>query len=112
MSYFELKDYIRSMQSAGYDTTNLRVGMHEKLSFPLTALIMVIISLPFAFLMGKKGSLYGVGIALLIIIVYWAVFAISNALGLEGILPPFLSAWAPNIIFGLAGIWGIFNIRT
>ncbi len=112
MSYFELRDYINTLRTAGYDTTSLRVGMHEKLSFPLTSLIMVLVSIPFAFLIGKKGSLYGVGISLLIIIVYWALFAISNALGHEGILPPFLSAWAPNIIFGLAGLWGIFNTRT
>ncbi|MEW5807786.1 MAG: LptF/LptG family permease [Acidobacteriota bacterium] len=112
MSYFELRKYVQNMELAGYDTSSLRVGLHEKISFPLTSLIMVLISIPFAFLIGKKGSLYGVGISLLIIIVYWAVFAISSALGLEGILPPFLSAWAPNIIFGLAGIWGIINIRT
>ncbi len=112
MSFLELWKYIKSLKASGYDTTNLEVGLFEKTSFALTSLIMVFLALPFSFLLGKKGSLYGVGLSLLLVIVYWAIFAIFSAFGSEGILNPLLSAWAPNIIFGLGGIWGIFNIRT
>ncbi len=112
MSFIELKEYINSLKASGYDTTDLELGLYEKTSFALTSLIMVFLALPFSFLIGKKGSLYGIGLSLLLVIIYWAIFAIFNALGLEGVLHPLLSAWAPNIIFGLGGIWGIFNIRT
>jgi LPS export ABC transporter permease LptG len=112
MSFLELWKYIKSLKAGGYDTTNLEVGLFEKTSYALTSLVMVLLALPFSFLLGKKGSLYGVGLSLLLIIIYWAIFAIFNAFGVEGILNPLLSAWAPNIIFGLGGIWGLFNIRT
>lgn len=112
MSFLELKKYIKDLKASGYDTTGLEVGLYEKTSFSLIPLVMVFLALPFSFLIGKKGSLYGIGLSLLLIIIYWAIFAIFNAFGLEGVLPPLLSAWAPNIIFGLGGVWGIFNIRT
>lgn len=112
MSFLELWEYIKSLKASGYDTTTLEVGLFEKTSFALTSLVMVFLALPFSFLLGKKGSLYGIGLSLLLIIIYWAIFAIFNAFGLEGVLNPLLSAWAPNIIFGLGGIWGIFNIKT
>ena len=38
-------------------------------------LVMVLLGLPFAFKVGRRGSLYGVGVALLLVLVYWATFA-------------------------------------
>jgi lipopolysaccharide export LptBFGC system permease protein LptF len=44
--------------------------------------------------------------------VYWATAAIFNALGLETILPPFLAAWSPNVIFGALGAYFFLFIPT
>ena len=73
---------------------------------------MVLLGLPFAFKMGRKGSLYGIGIAFGLVIVYWAVFATFNALGIEGIVAPSLSAWAPNLLFGLSGSYMLLSVRS
>jgi lipopolysaccharide export LptBFGC system permease protein LptF len=107
-----LKAEILSLRQSGYDTTRLEVSYFGRFSRPLTPLVMVMLGLPFAFRIGRKGSLYGIGVAILLVILYWATFAIFNAMGLETILPPFLAAWAPNIFYGLLGATLMLYVRT
>ena len=71
-----------------------------------------LIGLPFAFKVGKRGSLYGIGVALILVLVYWAAYAMFNALGLEAILPATVAAWAPNVLFGLLGTYLMLYVRT
>ena len=49
---------------------------------------------PFCFRMGKRGSLYGIGIAIMLAAVFLLTFSATNALGGIGAMPPFLAAWA------------------
>lgn len=108
----ELQAEIDNLRQSGYDTTRLEVSYYAKFSQPMAPLIMVLLGLPFAFLVGRRGSLYGIGVAIGLVIVYWATFAVFNALGLETILPPFLAAWAPNILYGLLGTYLLLFVRT
>jgi LPS export ABC transporter permease LptG len=112
MSFFALWSHIRKMENSGYDTTRLSVSLYEKLAFPAAPLVMVLIGLPFAFRAGRRGSLYGLGIALGLVIVYWSLFAVSSALGEQSLLPPFLAAWSPNLMFALAGGYLFLSTRS
>jgi len=112
MSFAEIKREIDVLKKRGYDTTHLEVTRWGKISRSVSPLVMVLLGLPFAFRVGRRGSLYGVGVALLLVLVYWAVFALFNALGLETVLEPWAAAWAPNIIFGLLGTYLMLYIPT
>lgn len=112
MSVGELATQIRTLEDSGYDITSLRVAYHAKFSHAAAPFVMVLLGLPFAFRVGRRGSLYGIGVALLLVFVYWATFAIFNALGLETLLQPFVAAWGPNVMFGLLGIYLMLYIRT
>jgi LPS export ABC transporter permease LptG/LPS export ABC transporter permease LptF len=112
MSMRELQGQISTLDESGYDTTQLRVALHGKLAQALSPLVMVLLGLPFAFKVGRRGSLYGIGVALLLVLVYWAVFATFNALGLENMLDPRAAAWGPNVLFGLLGIYLLLYIKT
>ena len=112
VSLEELREQIVELGRSGYDTTRLRVQFWQKTASSFTPLVMVLIGLPFAFKVGRRGSMYGVGVGLLLAIVFWATAAIFNALGLETILPPFLAAWSPNVIFGAIGAYFFLFIPT
>ncbi len=112
LNFVALRRHIRKMKNSGYDTTRLRVSLYEKLAFPVAPLVMVLIGLPFAFRAGRRGSLYGMGIALLLVILYWSTFAVTSALGHEQILPPLLAAWAPNLLFTLTGGYLLLSTRS
>ena len=108
----ELRQYIKDVQALGYETLRDRVDLASKASFPFTALIMTLLGLPFAFSMGKRGALVGIGIGLAIAMVYWVSIGIFQDFGKVGFLSVFLAAWGPNLIFGLGGVYLLLTIRT
>jgi len=104
-SIADLDEQIASLTQSGYDTTRLRVEYWQKTASVATPLVTVLLGLPFAFKVGRRGSMYGVGVGLVLAIVFWATAAIFNALGLETVLPPLLAAWSPNVFFGAVGAY-------
>jgi LPS export ABC transporter permease LptG/LPS export ABC transporter permease LptF len=112
MSFPELRTHIEGLESLGFDTLKLRVQLHRKMAFPFSALVMVLLGIPFSFVVGRRGALYGVATSLVIAILYWALMETFQALGENAILPPFLAAWAPNLIFSAAGLYLMLNLET
>jgi LPS export ABC transporter permease LptG/LPS export ABC transporter permease LptF len=110
MSFLELSRYIHDLRQSGFDTMRLRVQLDHKLSYPLITLIMAILGVPFALSMGKRGSLTGIAAALGVAIAYWVVAGIFDAMGTVNLLPAFLAAWSPDLLFGLAG--GYLLLKT
>ncbi len=108
----ELRGHIRSLEAMGLDVTRLRVQLHRKPAFPTIGVVMALIGVPFAFVVGRRGALYGVGISIVIAMVYWACLAIFEHLGNNALLPPLLAAWSPNLLFGAAGLYLMFTLET
>lgn len=112
MTYGELRRHIREIDDLGFDTRRMKVDLSVKLSFPWVALVMTFLGLPFAFSMGKRGALVGIGAGLGIVIVYWVTLGIFKSLGYVGLLSVFLAAWGPNLLFGLLGGYFFLRVRT
>ena len=111
-SIAELDDQITTLGKSGYDTTELRVNYWQKTAAVATPFVTVLLGLPFAFKVGRRGSMYGVGVGLVLAIIFWATAAIFNALGLETILPPLLAAWSPNVFFATVGLFFLLYAPT
>lgn len=112
MSYRELGRYIDDLSRSGFDVVRLKVAWYGKLSFPLVSLTMAMIAVPFAFSTGKRGSLYGIGLSIVVGISFWVLQGFFEQIGSAGKLEPLLAAWAPNLVFGAGGIYLLFNVRT
>jgi LPS export ABC transporter permease LptG/LPS export ABC transporter permease LptF len=112
LSFAELRRHIRTLQARGFDVVSLRVQLHRKLSFPAVSLVMVLIGIPFSFVVARRGALYGIALAILISIFYWACLAVFEALGNSGLLPAVLASWTPNVLFGTAGLYLLFTLET
>lgn len=113
MSWRELRGYINELRLSGYQVEpELVVALHSKLSMPAVPLVMALLGIAFAFNLGKRGSLYGIGISIALGIFYWICIAFCQQLGDLGALPPLLAAWAPNIFFGIGGGYLVLNLRT
>jgi lipopolysaccharide export system permease protein len=110
MNYNQLKAFIQDLQKRGYSVQELLIELHEKIALPFVSMVMVILGLPFAFRSGKKGSLYGIGLGIGLVVVYYAAFAVLSALGQIGLFPPFLAAWAPNILFAGLGAYMMLSV--
>lgn len=112
MTYAQLRRYLATLRATGYSADALAVKLYEKTSWPALSIVMALIALPFAFRMGKRGALYGIGLALLLGIIYFIVFGLFTKFGEVGNLPPLLAAWAANILFGLAAGYLFLNVET
>lgn len=112
MTFAELRRYIQSLRSSGYSAEELSVKLYEKTSWPFITLVMALIALPFSFKIGKRGALYGIGIALFLAFTYWTIFGIFTKFGEVGNLPALLSAWSANILFALAAIYLFLRVET
>jgi LPS export ABC transporter permease LptG len=112
MTFAQLRRYIDTIRKSGYAAEELSVKLYEKTSWPFISVVMALIALPFAFRTGKRGALYGVGIALVVGIVYWMVFAIFTKFGEVGNLPPILSAWSANVLFAIAAVYMFLSVDT
>jgi lipopolysaccharide export system permease protein len=112
MSYTELRTYIERIHSAGYDSTRYLVDLYSKLSYPFLNLIMILIGVPFALKTGRSGGLaLSIGVSIMIGFAYGVTFYVFLSFGKSGVLSPFLSAWIPTILFGLAGIFTLMSTR-
>jgi LPS export ABC transporter permease LptG len=112
MSYRELQDYIGQLEEKGFETLKFEVDLNFKLTFPLAGFIMALLGIPFAFMMGKRGTLVGIGLSMVIAMVYWGAIAIFRSLGYVSYLSPFLAAWGPTLIFGAVGLYLISTLKT
>lgn len=112
MSYRELQDYISQIDEKGFETLKFKVDLNFKLTFPLAGFIMALLGIPFAFTMGKRGTLVGIGLSMAIAIVYWGAIAVFRSLGYVNYLGPFLAAWGPTLIFGAVGLYLISTLKT
>ena len=110
MNFGQLQHYIRDLAQSGFDTMRLRVALWHKLAYPLVAIIMAALAIPFALSMGRRGSLTGIAVAISIALAYWVANGLFEAMGNVAYLPAPLAAWSCDILFGLAG--GYLLLRT
>jgi lipopolysaccharide export LptBFGC system permease protein LptF len=112
MNFQQLAAYIRELQQSGFDTIALQVHFYRKFAVPLFAAIMALISVPFAFAIGNRGAMAGVGISLAIAIIYVAIGNIFEQVGNVNLLPAAMAAWSPDAIFTLVGLYFFSRMRT
>jgi LPS export ABC transporter permease LptG/LPS export ABC transporter permease LptF len=112
MSFNELRHYIQALRQSGFDTMRLRVQLNRKMAYPLITLVMAILAIPFALSMGRRGSLAGIAVAIGMAIAYMFVDGTFEAMGNVNLLPAFLAAWSPDILFGLAGSYLLLRTHT
>ena len=81
-----------------------KLRIHEKLAFPFVCIVFGLIGAILGTKPSRQGRTTSFGISIIVIFVYYTLIIASDALGLKGILPPWLAGWLPNIFgFGAAG---------
>ena len=105
MNFFELYDYIKRLKHIGEIHNKELVDLHFKLAFPFANFIIILFCVPLASASTRskgRGIVFLIG--LLICFLYLSMLRVSQSLGHNGILEPWLAAWLPNMIFLVAGI--------
>ncbi|MHB1960570.1 MAG: LptF/LptG family permease [Acidobacteriaceae bacterium] len=112
MTFSELARYVHDLSQSGFDTLPLRVQLNKKIAYPLVTLVMAILAVPFSLSTGRRGSLTGVAVAIVVAIAYWMAAGLFEAMGNVNTLPAVLAAWSPDLMFGLVGGYLLLRTRT
>jgi lipopolysaccharide export LptBFGC system permease protein LptF len=112
MTLEELRRHIKDLARSGFEVLDLRIDLYRKIASPVACVVMMIVGLPFAFSVGKRGALYGVAIGIAIGLFYWGLLGLFEQMGRYEILPPLLAAWGPNLMFTAGGLYLFLRTRT
>lgn len=105
MSAAELVELASTLERTGQDSRRLRVHLAFKYSLPLACLVLAMIAAPLADSLAPWGSFGGLVVAICLLFLYNGVRSWGLALGLAGLMPPWLAGWAQNVIFGGLGLY-------
>ena len=100
-SLWELDRYIRGLRRKGLDPGGYVVDRDLKYAMPLACVIMVALGialsldpLPRSLTLGRSfGLAIGIGFG------YWLAFGLTSSLGRSDIIPAWVAAWTPNLVF-------------
>jgi LPS export ABC transporter permease LptG/LPS export ABC transporter permease LptF len=112
MTFGELRTQIAQMSKSGASLAEANVTLQQRIAFPLVTVVMTLLGIPFGATTGRRGALYGIGIAIILGSAYWLLNTFFIAVGQASLLRPELAAWAANILFlALAGYLTL-TVRT
>ncbi|MBI2914312.1 MAG: LptF/LptG family permease [Firmicutes bacterium] len=104
MSRKELGEQIRLFQRSGVAVRRMVVDFHLKLALPFASLLFALVGAPLSLRSARAGHFFGVTMSLAVTFAYFVAMSVARSLGSNGVLPELASAWAPNALFGAAGI--------
>lgn len=113
MTIAQLDDYIWKLSKSGANTVirNLKIDLYQRFTAPLTSLMIILLGIPFALLVKKRGSgLSSIGIAIMMAFLYYIVDAVFIAFGRGGWMPPFLAASFSHIAALVASLYFIAKL--
>jgi len=106
LSIDELKTYIKTLRTFGFDPREYQVEYAGRFSVPAACVILFGLALGVSIRMRRPRGIYlNMAVALLMSFIYFAIMAMCLSLGKSGKLPPFLAAWIGNIIFTAVSIY-------
>jgi lipopolysaccharide export system permease protein len=100
MSLVNLYLYIRHLSGNQQKTDRYVIAMWKKLIYPLAALVMMALALPFAYMQDRMGSVsIRVFAGIMLGIGFHMLNGLFSSLGVINSWPPFFSAITPSVLF-------------
>ncbi len=103
MTIQEIKNQIKELEAKSINTAPLSTEIQWKMSLSFACIPFAIIALPIAVRIRRAEKSIAFGISLLIILIYYLIFLLSQMLAIEGKIEPYF-LWFANIMFTAAGI--------
>lgn len=105
MSFKELKRHIKLLEERKQQPLREMVSLHNKISYPVMNLVIILLGIPFALTTPRAGGLMiGLALSLGISFIYYTISSLGQALGNSGIIPPFIASWLGNILTFIGGL--------
>jgi LPS export ABC transporter permease LptG len=111
MGYEELKSYIDLMKRTGGPYLQESIDLDMKLSYPLTSIIVVLISIPFASNPRRGGIAVSIAAGAIISLIYFVLFRVLQSAGYNEKIPKLLAVWGVNALFFIIGFTALIKSK-
>lgn len=112
MSFWNLPDYIKTLEATGFDATRLKVHYQNLWAQPLFFAAMILLAATVSMRPPRfRGTFMMISLGIFIGFVVFFLSSFLQALGTSGQIPVILAAWAPAIICFLLGLTVIMNLE-
>jgi lipopolysaccharide export system permease protein len=111
MTIRELREQIARLRAAGENVARYAVNLQAKVALPLSAAIFAVLAVPLGLRPHRSGRSVGLGLTVLILLVYYFALSMTITLGERGRLGPFWAAWTPNLVVAAAGALLLWRAR-
>lgn len=113
MNIFQSEEYIKLLRLLGDEKNVLmfQVRTAQKISFPFVCIIFALVGSSLGCLPNTANKATSFGLCVAIIFGYYFISFFIGSLGLIGLISPFMSAWIPNLLGLLIGIYLLFKPR-
>jgi len=105
MGLLALWEQVRVRERMGLDALAYLHELHNRLAYPFSAVPGALLAIHLALRRNRKGHLAtALAEGILISLVVFTLLTVFRALGISGVLPPVVAAWAPVALLGLCGV--------
>lgn len=111
MNYLELQHFIDRLRQSRASTKRWLTDLYFRVSFPMSNVIIVFLSVPLVYNLRKKSLAAGFGISLLICFLFFGLVKLGQTLGNNTAVHPLLAAWMGNVVASISGLVNIMMVR-
>jgi lipopolysaccharide export system permease protein len=111
MNIVELQRFIKRLRESRGDAKRWMTDLHFRISFPLSNVIIVFLSIPLVYNLRKRSLAIGFGVSLVICFLFFGIVKLGETLGHNSAMNPLIAAWMGNAIAGVLGTLNVAQVR-
>ena len=105
MSISELRQFMENSAEKDEDYFKAKIVIHRRFAIPVACLAMGLIAFPLGIQSKNAKHSFGLVLCLFFFLLYYLLLTIGYGLGEEGIYPPEIGMWVPNLAMGSIGLF-------
>ncbi len=98
-------EFIASGAGSREDRRKIRTEWHVRIARIFSCLVLVLLAIPSAVTFQRRGTMKGIGIAVLLAALMLFFYRVFPSLGEAGVIQAWISAWIPNVCYIGIGIY-------